>query len=200
MQINLISVSGHCKCFILRNLSNCCMHKSDPDNFTIFFLFNFWRVLSFETSRRHLILTEKYVRGIKAFRLTVDHSGFVVKTKEDKTHSMTERPNDIWFFALHSRSTYILYNTTGLFISFHTLEMSCFWWTSTFFCENTKWKKVSYPHYLKIVIKLSKHGLSYSLKSNPRSISKITFCANSSVKFYWYSALFFQKTASSFQN
>ena len=131
MQINLISVSGHCKCFILRNLSNCCMHKSDPDNFTIFFLFNFWRVLSFETSGRHLILTEKYVRGIKAFRLTVDHFGFVVKTKEDKTHSMTERPNDIWFFALHSRSTYILYNTTGLFISFHTLEMSCFWWTGS---------------------------------------------------------------------
>ena len=67
------------------------------------------------------------------------------------------------------------------------------WFTSTFFWENTKWKKVSYPHYLKIVIKLSKHGLSYSLKRDLRSISKITFCANSSVKSYWYRALFFSK-------
>ena len=74
--------------------------------------------------------------------------------------------------------------------------MICFWWTGSpqvFFWENTKWKKVSYPHYLKIVIKLSKHGLSYSLKRDLRSISKITFCANSSVKSYWYRALFFSK-------
>ena len=33
------------------------------------------------------------IRGIKTFRVNVDHSSFVVKTKEDKTHSMT-RPND----------------------------------------------------------------------------------------------------------
>ena len=55
------------------------------------------------------------------------------------------------------------------------------WFISHFFCENTKWKKISSPHYLKISSKLSKHGLSYSLKRDPRSISKITFCANSSV-------------------
>ena len=93
----------------------------------------------------------------------------------------------IWTFYL---------NITGLFISFHTLEMICFWWTGSpqlFFWENTKWKKISYPHYLKIVIKLSKDGLSYSLKRDLRSISKITFCANSSVKSYWYRALFFSK-------
>ena len=63
------------------------------------------------------------------------------------------------------------------------------WFISIFFCKNTKWKKVSYPHYLKIVIKLSKHGLSYSLKCDPRPISKITFCANLSVK----SFIFFSK-------
>ena len=62
-----------------------------------------------------------------------------------------------------------------------------------FFCENTKWKKVSYQNYLKIVIKLSKHGLSYSLKCDPRSISKITLFADLSVKSYWYGALFFSK-------
>ena len=39
-------------------------------------------------------------------------------------------------------------------------------------------KKVSSPHYLKILMKLSKHGISYSLKRDPRSISKITFYAN----------------------
>ena len=39
-------------------------------------------------------------------------------------------------------------------------------------------KKVLFPHYLKILIKLSKHGLSNSFKRNPWSISKITFFAN----------------------
>ena len=42
-------------------------------------------------------------------------------------------------------------------------------------------KKISSPHYLKILMKLSKHGISYSLKRDPRSMSKITFCANLSV-------------------
>ena len=55
------------------------------------------------------------------------------------------------------------------------------WFISTFYCENTKWKQVSYQHYLTILIILSKHGLSYSLKCEPRSISKITFYANLSV-------------------
>ena len=39
-------------------------------------------------------------------------------------------------------------------------------------------RKISCPHYLKILSKLSKHGLSYSLKRDSRSISKITFFAN----------------------
>ena len=39
-------------------------------------------------------------------------------------------------------------------------------------------KKVLSPHYLKILMKLSKHGISYSLKRDPWSISKISFCAN----------------------
>ena len=52
------------------------------------------------------------------------------------------------------------------------------WFISNFFWGNTKWKKVSSPHYLKILMKLSKHGISYSLKRDPRSISKITFYAN----------------------
>ncbi len=47
-----------------------------------------------------------------------------------------------------------------------------------FFCENTKWKKGSSPHYLKMIIKLSTHGLSYSLKHDPRSIYKKPFYAN----------------------
>ena len=52
------------------------------------------------------------------------------------------------------------------------------WFISNFFWGNTKWKKVSSPHYLKILMKLSKHGISYSLKRDPRSISKITFYAD----------------------
>ena len=39
-------------------------------------------------------------------------------------------------------------------------------------------KKSSFPHYLKILMKLSKHGISYSLQGDMRSISKITFYAN----------------------
>ena len=62
-----------------------------------------------------------------------------------------------------------------------------------FFLWNYKMKKVLYRHYLKIVIKFSKYGLSYSLKSDQRSIFKITHCANSSVKSYWYRALSFSK-------
>ena len=46
---------------------------------------------------------------------------------------------------------------------------------SNFFCENTRWKLVSSPHNLKILIKSTKHNLSYSLKCDLRSISKITF-------------------------
>ena len=42
-------------------------------------------------------------------------------------------------------------------------------------------KKIASPHYLKISMKLSKHGISYSLKRDLRLISKITFCANLSV-------------------
>ena len=42
-------------------------------------------------------------------------------------------------------------------------------------------KKVSSPRCLKILMKLSKHGISYSLKRDPSSISKITFYANLSV-------------------
>ena len=84
--------------------------------------------------------------------------------------------------------------STGLVISFQTLEMSCLWWTGSsqcFFVKIPNEKKISSPHYLKISSKLSKHGLSYSLKRDPRSISKITFCANSSVnpidtQFYFF--------------
>ena len=39
-------------------------------------------------------------------------------------------------------------------------------------------KKVSSQHNLKILMKLSKHGISYSLIRDPRSLSKITFYAN----------------------
>ena len=38
------------------------------------------------------------------------------------------------------------------------------WFISKFFWGNTKWKKVSSLHYLKVLNKLNKHGLSYSLK------------------------------------
>ena len=46
---------------------------------------------------------------------------------------------------------------------------------SKIFWRNTRWKWVSSLHYLKILIKLTKHGLSYSLKRSLRSISKSTF-------------------------
>ena len=49
---------------------------------------------------------------------------------------------------------------------------------SKFFCGNTRWKLVSSPHYLKILIKSTKHCLSYSLKRYLRPISKITFVSN----------------------
>ena len=52
------------------------------------------------------------------------------------------------------------------------------WFISDFFWRNTKWKKVSSPHYLKSLMKWSKHVISHSLKRDPRSISKITFYAN----------------------
>ena len=55
------------------------------------------------------------------------------------------------------------------------------WFISKNFWGNTKWKKVSSPHYFKILMKLSNHGIRYSLKRDPRSISKITFYANLSV-------------------
>ena len=42
-------------------------------------------------------------------------------------------------------------------------------------------KKISSPHYLKILMKLIKHGISYNLKRDPSPISKITFYANLSV-------------------
>ena len=74
------------------------------------------------------------------------------------------------------------------------------WFTVTFFCENAKWKKVSYPHYLEIVIKLSKNGLSYSLKRDPKSISKITFLPIRVLSPIDTELYFFQKTVLSFQN
>ena len=49
------------------------------------------------------------------------------------------------------------------------------WLISHFFCDNTKWKVVTSPHYLKILLKSTKHGLSYNLKRDWKSISKITF-------------------------
>ena len=43
---------------------------------------------------------------------------------------------------------------------------------------NTKWRKVSSPHYLKNLMKLNKHCISYSLKRDSRTISKMTLYAN----------------------
>ena len=69
------------------------------------------------------------------------------------------------------------------------------WFISKFFWGNTKWKKVSFPHYLKNLMKLSKHGISYSLKCNPRSISEITFWANLSVSPIDIELYFFKELA-----
>ena len=69
------------------------------------------------------------------------------------------------------------------------------WFISKFFWGNTKWKKVSSPHYLKSLMKLSKHGITYSLKCSPRSISKITFCANLSVSPIDIELYFFKELA-----
>ena len=70
--------------------------------------------------------------------------------------------------------------STGWGISFHTLEMSFLWWTgsSQKFLRKYQMKKVSFSHYLKILMKSSKHGISYTLKRHPRSLSIITFYAN----------------------
>ena len=49
------------------------------------------------------------------------------------------------------------------------------WVVSKIFGENTKWKIPSSSHYLNILVKSINHGLSYSLKHDQESISKITF-------------------------
>ena len=49
------------------------------------------------------------------------------------------------------------------------------WLISKSFSENTKWKKASFSHYLKILVKSINHGLSYSLKRDQKPITKITF-------------------------
>ena len=49
------------------------------------------------------------------------------------------------------------------------------WLISISFCENNKWKIVSSPHYLNILIKSTKDDLSYSLKCDQRSMPKITY-------------------------
>ena len=49
------------------------------------------------------------------------------------------------------------------------------WLISKTFGENTKWELASSSHYLKILVKSINHGLSYSLKRDQKSISKITF-------------------------
>ena len=74
------------------------------------------------------------------------------------------------------------------------------WFISKIFWGNTKWKNVSCPHYLKILMKLSKHGISYSLRPDPRSISKITFYANLIVNPIDIKHWFLQRTAISSQN
>ena len=76
----------------------------------------------------------------------------------------------------------------------HTLEMSCLWWTGSsqiIFEEITNEKKVSFFHYHQILMKLSEHCISYSLKCDLRSISKITFYAN---------LIIFQKNAVSYSS
>ena len=60
-------------------------------------------------------------------------------------------------------------------------------------------KKSIMPN-LKILMKLSKHGISFSLKRDPRSITKITFCANLSVSPIDIELEFLQITALSLQN
>ena len=65
------------------------------------------------------------------------------------------------------------------------------WFISKYFCGNTKSKILSSPHYLEILINLSKPGLSYSVKHDPSSISKITFYASLRVspidaEFWWF--------------
>ena len=49
------------------------------------------------------------------------------------------------------------------------------WLISNFFGENSKWEIASSSHNLKILVKSINHGLSYSLKRDQKSISKITF-------------------------
>ena len=57
------------------------------------------------------------------------------------------------------------------------------WFISKMFWGNTKWKKVSSPHYLKILMKLSKHGISYSLKHWSLIIFQTKCCLYSSQQY-----------------
>ena len=68
---------------------------------------------------------------------------------------------------------------------------------SKFFCENTRWKLVSSSHYLKLLIKSTMHGLSYSLKCDLRSISKFTFVSPFDTEPWEF---FSQKNAISYSN
>ena len=89
-------------------------------------------------------------------------------------------------------------SSTGCIVSFQTLEMSYSWWTST---TQKKIVEIPNPHIILFYFfKLAKHGLSYRLKRGPRSISKITFCANWGVTSINTELIYFQANALSLQN
>ena len=68
------------------------------------------------------------------------------------------------------------FSTTGLLQSFQTPKMCHLWLISL--CEKNalyiKFLLVSYPHFLKISFNLTKCGLSYGFKRDPRPFSEFT--------------------------
>ena len=80
-----------------------------------------------------------------------------------------------WYPVFSSKGLKRIYRASNKFSDTLNELFVVNWLISHFFCNNTKWKVVSFPHYLKILLKSTKHGLSYSLKRDWKSISKITF-------------------------
>ena len=81
----------------------------------------------------------------------------------------------IFLEKLQGRNNFNIYRASNKFSDTLNELFVVNWLISHFFCNNTKWKVVSFPHYLKILLKSTKHGLSYSHIHDWKSISKITF-------------------------
>ena len=81
---------------------------------------------------------------------------------------------------LYFKTEFWQYSPYRVYLKFfiHLKWALCGNWFISVFSRKCQMKKVSSPHYLKILVKSSKHGLSYSLKRDSSSIPKTTFYGN----------------------